>query len=142
MFTHGQRVKRIVGSDGCFPALGNCGFVEEVIDDVSFTLQGCGATPYLISSFVADSEPVIAAPKVHELIQAVILIDTWNRTQPTGQMISIEAHCAQDGGSTFMVGQSFDTNNPQELFNQLVHEVSKEELQGLANQFTSMVSKL
>lgn len=143
MFIEGQKVKRVVGEDGCFPAVGSIAFVGESINEHLMTLMGCGGHSYNPNHFIAEGElaqPV--APEVHELIQALHVIDKWNRLKPTSQMLSIEAHCAQDGGSTFIVGNAFDTNNAQELFNHLVHEVSRDDLKVLASQFNSMVDKL
>lgn len=143
MFSIGQKVKRVVGADGCFPMVGNVAFVEKVIDEEQMTLQGCGGEVYRISSFIAEGDvPAPVAPEVHELIQALEVIDKWNRLKPTGQMISIEAHCAQDGGSVFLVGQSFDSNKVQDLFTHLVHEVSVGDFQAQLAQLNVMAGKM
>lgn len=79
--------------------------VKEVIDSQYMTLEGHHGQ-FLQSNFRIDSlgtheeNPTVSDLQAVE--QALHVIDNWNRTHPTGAMISIEAHCTQDGGSTFL----------------------------------------
>lgn len=137
-----QRVRRIIGNDGCFPAVGSEVFVDTVVDTHTVTLKGCGKTYFSVSHFEPSGTITESEVNAKELIEALEVINRHNRVCPTAQMVSIEAHPAVDGGSVFLLGGSFDTNNPQELYAQMVQEVSKEAFQAQLTHLNTLVSKV
>lgn len=121
-----QLVQRIKGGENCFPSVGARAFVSTVGTD-SITLEGYGDVPFLPEHFspVDDREMVAKGkPEVHQLIEALEVVDKWNKVCPTGLLVSIEGHEAVNGGSVFDVGGRIDTNNPQELFETLMGEAT------------------
>lgn len=95
---------------------GERAIVKGVIDSEYMTLEG-HAGQFLQSNFRLDSETSTTKQTVSDLEaveDALHVIDNWNRTHPTGAMISIEAHCTQDGGSTFLT-QASDSNDISEF---------------------------
>lgn len=138
----GQQVKRIIGKEDCFPSVGSVGFVATVLNEVAVTLVGCGDTPYLKSHFEPSGSIKVKDKDIKGLIEAIQVIDAWNTTCPSSQLISIEGHVKVDGGSVYMVGGAFDTNNPQELFGKLVQEVSKSDFEVQLAQLNTLAGKI
>lgn len=104
--------------------------VTSLVDDKYMTLDG-HAGQFLIANFRVDTlgSPCGAKATLSDLEaveQALNTIDQWNRTHPTGSMISIEAHPAQDGGSTFFTSTE-DFNDVSLMVEHLGTLASKEE---------------
>lgn len=122
----GQQVIRTKGEDGCFPAVGSSAFIKEFVGDYHFQLEGCGDTEFKAHEFSPKLDATTPQCAAIEVVKALQVIDGWNRQCPTGQLISIEGHPAVDGGSVFIAGQHYDSNNPTDLLVHLLGEVSKE----------------
>lgn len=102
--------------------------VKEVLDNKEFTLEGHEGV-YLQSGFRPSAMAAVQNRQVsglEELEHALNVIDNWNRTKPTSQMISIEAYPAQDGGSLFTT-PSFDANNIGDFMAHLIDYGSNED---------------
>lgn len=86
---------------------GDRAIVSSIEDDQFMTLEG-HVGQFMISNFRLDSlgntETKPTLSDLESMERALSTIDHWNRTHPTIAMVSIEAHCAQDGGSTFCTG--------------------------------------
>lgn len=106
---------------------GTRAIVKEVLNNKEFTLEGHEGI-FLQSSFrldsLGDSKPTLSG--LGELEHALTVIDNWNRTKPTGQMISIEAYPAQDGGSLFTT-PSKDSNDISAFMAYLIDYASSNE---------------
>jgi methionine synthase I (cobalamin-dependent) len=103
---------------------GTRAIVKEVLNDREITLEGHQGI-YLKSSFQLE-RPFQQNGQVSDLESiehALHTIDVWNRTHPTGLMISIEAYPAQDGGSLFHT-DSFDSNDVSQMVNHLLDYAS------------------
>lgn len=130
MFRKDDVVVRLSSSmEGDFKK-GTRAIVKEIINDTEFTLEGHRGI-YLQSSFrlVGANETLRENRQVSDLESvenALNVIDAWNRTHPTGYMISIEAHPAQDGGSTFLTN-TLDTNSVSQFMVELAKAASGEE---------------
>lgn len=127
MYRSGDIVVRLTTpAEGNFKA-GTRAIVDEVLNATEFTLEG-HVGHYLQSSFrpanLVDSHGQIRQVSDLETVEnALNVIDNWNKTHPTGYMISIEAHPAQDGGSTFLT-DSTDSNSIPEFMASIAHAAS------------------
>lgn len=108
---------------------GTRAIVAKVLNDKEFTLEGHEGT-YLQASFRMDS--IGAQGEIRQVSglaaveHALRVIDDWNRTHPTGNMISIEAYPAQDGGSLFTT-PSHDSNSISDFVGHLMNYASSED---------------
>lgn len=126
MFRTGDIAVRMVPSKEGGVAVGTRCIVKRVLNDREFTLEGLPGV-YLQSSFAMDTEmgENRQVSDLEQLEQALTILDNWNRTHPTSQMVSVEAYPAQDGGSLFTT-HGFDSNSIGELVGHLVEQGSNE----------------
>lgn len=101
--------------------------VKEVLNDKEFTLENHEGI-YLQRNFRLDKMDgeIGQVSDLEALEKALEVIDNWNRTQPTGNMVSIEAYPAQDGGSLFTT-PSFDTHDIGSMMGHLLAYASDKE---------------
>lgn len=106
---------------------GTRAIVKEVLNDREVTLEGHDGI-FLQSSFKIErfSTQNRQVSDLESIEHALHTIDVWNRTHPTGLMISIEAYPAQDGGSLFHT-DSFDANDIGSFVGHLLDYASKED---------------
>lgn len=114
MYRTGDIVTRVaVASEGNFKK-GTRAIVKEVLNDTEFTLEGHEGiylqASFRISKLTTEVHQNRQVSDLESLENALKVIDNWNRTKPTSQMISVEAYPAQDGGSLFTT-PSFDSNS-------------------------------
>lgn len=139
----GQKVKRIHGGDDAFPAVNSYTFVKEVYGDgTKITLEGCSDYLYDALDFQGCTKIITQEELAMQVVDALHVIDAWNKTCPTGLLISVDGYPAVDGGSVFEVGKAFDTNSPCELLDKLIEECNKEALSKQLEALNKLAGKL
>lgn len=127
MFRKGDIVTRFVPSQEGGMKKGTRAIVKRILNDREFTLEGHEGI-YLQQSFTMDT-PMSENRQVsdlEELEQALQVIDMWNRSRPTSQMISIEAYPAQDGGNLYSM-HGYDTHHVSALMGHLMETATNED---------------
>lgn len=109
----GQKVVRISENLAGGVVMGETYTIKYLIDDDTLALEEVDGE-WSRSEF-KDAATYVAPLKgntvsLESLANALRIIDMWNRTQPTSLMVSIEAHPAQDGGSSFFTSTA-DSND-------------------------------